>query len=96
MEKLLISSRELKDDFHNYLKSGTWPEGESQEKRAILLSWFLQWFGVPSSSVIKKAVDRIKPRLKLMSSSSVPLLRLYFPRTHIDVVAVIDRCFSSS
>nr|KYP73070.1 Anaphase-promoting complex subunit 1 [Cajanus cajan] len=92
VEELLNSSQELKDDFHNYLKLGKWPDGESQDKRSILLSWFLQWFDVPTSSVIRTAVDRVKP--KLMSSSSIPLLRLFFPRTHIHVLSEIDRCLS--
>ncbi|XP_027940557.1 anaphase-promoting complex subunit 1 isoform X2 [Vigna unguiculata] len=92
VEELLNCSQELKDDFHNYLKLGKWPDGESQDKRSILLSWFLQWFDVPASSVIRTAVDRVKP--KLMSSSSVPFLRLLFPRTHIRVISEIDRCLS--
>lgn len=92
VEELLNCSQELKDDFHNYLKLGKWPDGESQDKRSILLSWFLQWFDVPSSSAIRTAVDRVKP--KLMSSSSVPFLRLFFPRTHIHVISEIDRCLS--
>ncbi|BAT81104.1 hypothetical protein VIGAN_03076200 [Vigna angularis var. angularis] len=92
VEELLNCSQELKDDFHNYLKLGKWPDGESQDKRSILLSWFLQWFDVPASSVIRTTVDRVKP--KLMSSSSVPFLRLLFPRTHIRVISEIDRCLS--
>lgn len=93
VEELLNSSQELKEDFHKYLKMGTWPDGESQDKRSILLSWFLQWFDVPASTVIATAIGRFKP--KLMSSSSVPLLRLSFPRTHINVISEIDRCFLS-
>lgn len=90
VEELLNCSQELKDDFHTYLKLGKWPDGESQDKRSILLSCYLQWFDVPASSVIRLAIDRVKP--KLMSSSSVPLLRLCFPRTHINVISEIDRC----
>ncbi|XP_061351686.1 anaphase-promoting complex subunit 1 [Gastrolobium bilobum] len=92
VEELLNCSQELKDDFHKYLKYGKWPDEESQDKRSILLSWFLQWFDVPASSVIKTAIDRVKP--KHMLSSSVPLLRLSFPRTHINVINEIDRCLS--
>ncbi|XP_015931282.1 anaphase-promoting complex subunit 1 isoform X1 [Arachis duranensis] len=93
VEELLNGSQELRDDFHKYLKLGTWPNGESQDKRSILLSWFLHWYDVPTSSAIKFAIDRVKP--KLMSSSSVPLLHLCFPRTHINVISEIHRCFSS-
>ncbi|XP_027331009.1 anaphase-promoting complex subunit 1 isoform X2 [Abrus precatorius] len=92
VEELLNCSQELKDDFHKYLKLGKWPDGESQDKRSILLSWFLQWFDVPASSLIRTAADRVKP--KFMSSSSVPLLRLVFPRTHINAISEINRCFS--
>lgn len=92
VEELLNSSQELKDDFHKYLKLGKWPDGESQDKRSILLSWFLQWYNVPASSVIRTAIDRVKP--KRMSSSSIPLLRLSLPRTHINVISEIDRCFT--
>lgn len=92
VEELLNCSQELKDDFHKYLKLGKWPDGESQDKRSILLSWFLQWFDVPASSVVRTAIDRVKP--KLMSSSSIPLLRLSFPRTHINVITEIDRCLT--
>lgn len=92
VEELLNSSQELKDDFHKYLKLGKWPEGESQDKRSILLSWYLQWYNVPASSVIRTAIDGIKP--KRMSSSSIPLLRLSLPRTHINVIHEIDRCLA--
>ncbi|KAF7816492.1 Anaphase-promoting complex subunit 1 [Senna tora] len=95
VEELLNWSQELKDDFHNYVKSGKWPDGESQEreKLAILLSWFLQWFGVPPSSVIQSAIDRVKPKLM---ASSVPLSRLLFPSAPINVISEIDVCLSSS
>ncbi|KAK7300517.1 hypothetical protein RJT34_11363 [Clitoria ternatea] len=92
VEELLNCSPELKDDFHKYLKFGKWPDGDSVDKRSKLLAWFLQWFDVPASSVIRTAVDRVKP--KIMSSSSVPLLHLFFPRTHINVIREIDRCLS--
>lgn len=91
VEEVLNSSQELKDDFHKYLKLGKWPDGESQNKHSVLLSWYLQWYDVPPSSVTRTAIDRVKP--KLMSSSSVPLLRLCFPKTHIDAISEIDRCF---
>ncbi|KAJ1401190.1 Anaphase-promoting complex subunit 1, partial [Sesbania bispinosa] len=91
VEELLNCSQELKDDFHKYLKLGKWPDGESQDKRSILLSWFLQWFEVPPSSAISTAIDRVKPKPTV--SSSVPLLRLSFPRTHLSVISEIDRCF---
>lgn len=94
VEELLNCSQDLKDDFCNYVHSGRWPNGESQgDKRQLLLSWYVQWFGVPSPSVIKVAVEKVKPKLK--SSSLVPLLHLLFPRTHINAIAEIDKLFSS-
>ncbi|KAJ7959636.1 Anaphase-promoting complex subunit 1 [Quillaja saponaria] len=89
MEELLSCSQELRDDFHNYLKSGKWPDGESHVKRSMLLSWYLQWFGVPASSVIKIATEKIKPTIML--SSSVPFLCLSFPGIHINVISEIDK-----
>lgn len=90
VEKLLNCSQDLKDDFHDYVKSGKWPDGE----RSILLSWFLQWYSVPPSSVMQAAIERVKkPKLPL---SSVPLLRLFFPSTPINVLNEIDTCLSCS
>uniref|UniRef100_A0A2N9GLI6 Uncharacterized protein n=1 Tax=Fagus sylvatica TaxID=28930 RepID=A0A2N9GLI6_FAGSY len=85
VDELLNCSLGLKDDFCNYLTSGRWPTVEShREKDAILLSWYLQWFGVPAPFVIKTAAEKIKP--KLMSSSLTPFLRLLFPSTHINAI----------
>lgn len=93
VEELLNCSQELTDDFRNYVKSGKWPDGESQQKRSILLSWFLQWFGVPPSSIIQTAINRVKSK---RMASSVPLLRLIFPSTPINVINEIDRYLSCS
>ncbi|XP_059457851.1 anaphase-promoting complex subunit 1 [Corylus avellana] len=94
VDELLNCSPALKDDFCNYLNSGRWPIGGSQgEKGSILLSWYLQWFGVPTPSMIKIAVEKIKP--KLISSSLVPFLRMLFPSTHIIAIGEIDESFSS-
>ncbi|KAL0003395.1 hypothetical protein SO802_017176 [Lithocarpus litseifolius] len=93
VDELLNFSPGLKDDFCNYLNSGKWPIMESErEKSAILLSWYLQWFGVPAPFVIKTAAERIKP--KLMSSSLTPFLRLLFPSTHINAIGEIDKFLS--
>ncbi|XP_075671418.1 anaphase-promoting complex subunit 1 isoform X2 [Castanea sativa] len=93
VDELLNFSPGLKDDFCNYLNSGKWPIMESErEKGAILLSWYLQWFGVPAPFVIKTAAERIKP--KLMSSSLTPFLRLLFPSTHINAIGEIDKFLS--
>uniref|UniRef100_A0A5B7B7B0 Putative anaphase-promoting complex subunit 1 isoform X2 n=1 Tax=Davidia involucrata TaxID=16924 RepID=A0A5B7B7B0_DAVIN len=94
VEELLNYSPGLKNDFYNYMKSGTWPSGESPEGKLLtLLSWYLQWYSVPAPSIIKMAVEKIKP---MRTSSSVPLLRLLLPRTHIKVIGEIDRLYFSS
>lgn len=93
VEELLNYSGELKDDLYSYLSSGKWPNME--EKRLILLSWYLQWFNIPAASVVKTAVEKVKAKLT-PQLSSVPLLRLLFPGTHIDAINEIDKlCFSS-
>ncbi|GAV64914.1 Apc1 domain-containing protein [Cephalotus follicularis] len=93
VEELLNCSEGLKDDFCNYLNSEKWPNDESGVRNSLLLSWYLKWFSVPAPSIIKNVVEKIKP--KLMSSSSVPLLRLLLPGTHINAIGEIDNyCFS--
>ncbi|KAM6598818.1 anaphase-promoting complex subunit 1 [Cannabis sativa] len=91
VEDLLKCFEGLQDNFRNYLRSGTWPNGE--EKGPILLSWYLQWFGVPAPSVIKTAGEKMKPKVK---SSLVPVLRLLFPNTDINVIGEIDKFLSSN
>ncbi|KAG6735069.1 hypothetical protein I3842_01G302100 [Carya illinoinensis] len=94
VDDLLNFSPELKEDLCNYLNSGRWPIGGSLgENGSILLSWYLQWFGVPAPSVINTAVKKIKP--KLMSPSMIPLLRLLFPTTHINAIGEMDKFLSS-
>lgn len=94
VEELLHCSEGLKIDFCNYLNFGRWPNDQTEgEKNSVLLSWYLQWFAVPSSSIIKTAMERVKP--KLVSASSVPLLRLLLPRTHINAIGEIDKLLVS-
>ncbi|KAL5540564.1 hypothetical protein UlMin_045257, partial [Ulmus minor] len=92
VEDLLNSSEGIKVDFRNYMNSRTWPNAKSQGP--ILLSWYLQWFGVPAPSVMNTALEKIKPKLK--TSSLVPILRLLFPSIDINVVREIDKFLSSN
>ncbi|EXB88404.1 Anaphase-promoting complex subunit 1 [Morus notabilis] len=95
VDELLNCCEGLKDNFHNYMISGTWPAAEFQGGRnSILLSWYLQWFGVPAPSVIKTAAEKIRPKLK--SSSFVPVLHLLFPSTDINVIGEINKFLSSN
>ncbi|GAB2272646.1 hypothetical protein Dimus_007470 [Dionaea muscipula] len=82
----------LKSDFSNYVKSGRRPNDEAKN-RAIFLAWYLHWFDVPVPSVLHTAVERIKPKLGI--SSSVPLLHLLLPKTHISAITEIDKLFFS-
>ncbi|KAJ4908777.1 Anaphase-promoting complex subunit 1 [Raphanus sativus] len=96
-EEILNCSTELKIHLRNYLISETWHAVHNSEmqKDVILLSWYLKWFSVPSPSIIKAAVDKIKPKFKV-STSAVPLLRLLLPSTHISAISEIDRVFFPS
>ncbi|KAI9156140.1 hypothetical protein LWI28_001215 [Acer negundo] len=93
LEELLKCSERLKNDFGNYLISGKWPD-DIENHSAVLLSWYLTWYSIPASSVIKTTVEKIKP--KLISSSLVPLLRLLFPNTHMNAIGEVDKLISSS
>ncbi|RID73006.1 hypothetical protein BRARA_B00180 [Brassica rapa] len=90
-EEILNSSTELKTNLRDYLTSEAWPD---DQKDLILLSWYLKWFSVPSPSIIKAAVEKIKSKCKI-SASAVPLLRLVLPSTHISAIREIDRVFFS-
>ncbi|XAR71918.1 hypothetical protein NMG60_11018372 [Bertholletia excelsa] len=88
MEELLKYYLGLQSDFHNYLETGRWPAENSQHSNpSTFLSWYLQWYNVPAPSVIKNAVEKIKPGHK----SSFPILRLLFPRTHVNAIGEIDK-----
>ncbi|XP_065870277.1 anaphase-promoting complex subunit 1 isoform X2 [Euphorbia lathyris] len=91
LEELFVFSESLKNDLCIYLNTARWP---NEEKNSILLSWYLQWYGVPNPSVIWMAMDKIKT--KQLSSSLVPLLHLLFPTTHINAIGEIDKCLFSS
>ncbi|XP_038722804.1 anaphase-promoting complex subunit 1 [Tripterygium wilfordii] len=93
IEELLNCSEGLRNDLCNYLMLGRWPDEAEGDKNSVLLSWYLQWFGIPASSVVKAVVDKIKP--KLLSSSSVPLLRLSLPGTHMNAIRDIDKLLFS-
>ncbi|KAG2334579.1 hypothetical protein Bca52824_005759 [Brassica carinata] len=96
-EEILNCSTELKINLRNYLASEAWPDDHNSEmqKDTILLSWYIKWFSVPSPSIIKAAVEKIKSKFKV-STSAVPLLRLLLPSTHITAISEIDRVFFPS
>lgn len=95
VEELLNGSEALKSDLRNYLNSGSWPnDGSFGVKSSTILSWYLQWFGVPAAPTVKAMVDKIKPMN--ISLSPVPLLCLLLPGTHINAVEEINRFLLST
>ncbi|KAJ0235224.1 Anaphase-promoting complex subunit 1 [Hirschfeldia incana] len=96
-EEILNCSTELKINLRKYLTSEAWPGDHNSklQKDVILLSWYLKWFSVPSPSIIKAAVEKIKSKFKV-STSAVPLLRLLLPSTHISAISEINRVFFPS
>lgn len=96
IDDLLSYSASLKDDLPNYLTSGMWPEDNRGGNSKTVLSWYLQWYGVPAPSVIKTVVEKLQPlRSGGTSSCLVPLLHLLFPKTHMQAITDIDKfCFS--
>ncbi|EFH47427.1 hypothetical protein ARALYDRAFT_487351 [Arabidopsis lyrata subsp. lyrata] len=96
-EEILNCSTELKINLRNYLTSEAWPDDKSSklQKDIIILSWYLKWFSVPSPSIIKAAVEKIKSKSK-NSTWAIPLLRLLLPSTHISAISEIDSVFFSS
>ncbi|KAL2526600.1 Anaphase-promoting complex subunit 1 [Abeliophyllum distichum] len=94
VEEILNFSLDLRTDFSAYIKSGRWPTEDFQGKiPGMILSWYLQWYGVPSALDIKRAAEKIK-RIKIRSS--VPFLRLVFPTTHITAIEQINNVWFSS
>ncbi|KAG5237443.1 anaphase-promoting complex [Salix suchowensis] len=61
------------------MDSGRWLNDQTGHRKNVLLSWYLQLFGVLASSVIKTTMEKVKP--ELVSASWVLLLRLLFPKT---------------
>ncbi|KAL8463255.1 hypothetical protein ACS0TY_034046 [Phlomoides rotata] len=91
VEDLLNSWVELNSGIHDYVMSGEWPS--HNPKSRIILSWYLQWYNVPSALDIKRAVGKLK---NANIRSSLPLLRLVFPTTHIAAIDVINNLLLSS
>ncbi|KAK4359005.1 hypothetical protein RND71_021234 [Anisodus tanguticus] len=88
VEEILSSSLEFQKDFSRYMKSGRWPTEDYATRASTLLSWYVQWYNVPSPFEVKRALDKIKP---INLSSSVPLLHLVFPATDVTALSEINR-----
>ncbi|PHT44904.1 hypothetical protein CQW23_14062 [Capsicum baccatum] len=87
VEKILSSSLEFQD-FSTYIKSGRWPTEDCGRRASTLLSWYVQWYNVPSPFEVKRAFDKINV---VITPSSVPLLHLVFPRTDVTALCEINR-----
>lgn len=93
VEDVLNCLTDLNANIRNYTLSGKWPTDHSHiMKSSVTLSWYLQWYSVPSPLDIKRAAEKIK---SAQTSSSVPLLRLVFPTTHVAAIDVINTFLSS-
>ncbi|CAL9156743.1 unnamed protein product [Musa hybrid cultivar] len=92
MEEILICSQSLNENVFKYLDSGIWPDCQSDTGKmdAMLLSWYLLWYGIPSFRVIKSAVEKIKAKAPL-SLTMIPLLRLLLPTTQAKGIFEIDK-----
>ncbi|KZV34947.1 anaphase-promoting complex subunit 1 [Dorcoceras hygrometricum] len=93
-EEILNCSLNLKSVIGAYIKSGEWPTDESLgNKPATILSWYLQWYNVPSPFDIRRFEEKIK---RIENGPSVPLLRLVFPETHTVAIHLINNLWQSS
>ena len=92
IEEILMSPYMLKDHFHEYLRLGKWPEEQhsGSKMNAILLSWYLCWFGVPPPHIVRSALEKIRSKVPC-SSSMAPLLHMLLPSTHTKAIAEIDK-----
>lgn len=94
VEDILNSSTDMNADIRDYALSGKWPTDHSRAmKSSITLSWYLQWYNVPSPLDIRRAAEKIK---WVKTSSSVPLLRVVFPTTHVAAIDAINGFLSTS
>ncbi|CAA6654742.1 unnamed protein product [Spirodela intermedia] len=72
-----------------WLLGGKWPHEQGDKTAAILLSWYLQWFGIPHPHLVKSALVKVKP--ETMRSSAVPLLSMLLPRTRSSALSEIHK-----
>ena len=87
---MLTSSNEVKVNLPRYLE-GKWPRQQGDMVGAIILSWYLQWFGLPNSHAVKSALVKAKPGVM---KSSVCLLSMLLPRTHISALYEVEKIAS--
>lgn len=92
VEEMLNFSHELKVNLVGYL-GGKWLHEQGDKTGAIILSWYLQWFGIPPPHLVKSALVRVKP--ETMKSSAVPLLSMLLPRTRASALSEIHKLLSS-
>lgn len=94
VEELLAYSPSLKTSMHDYFRSGKWSgDGLQDDNISTLLSWYLQWYSVPSPSTLQAGIHKLK---SIRTPSLVPLLCLLFPGTHINAINEIDNFLLSS
>ncbi|KAG0481181.1 hypothetical protein HPP92_012039 [Vanilla planifolia] len=96
VEEILNTYVGFQKVFINYLNMNKWPDDPSVEHRqeAMLLSWYLHWYSVAPSNVVKQALEKIKTKVPIFSSM-VPLLHLLLPTTHNRAITEIDKLMLS-
>ncbi|KAL6620059.1 hypothetical protein ACP70R_035198 [Stipagrostis hirtigluma subsp. patula] len=87
VEDIFAELPNLKENFSSYMRTGKWPDAEND---AVLLSWYLQWYSIPSPHVVAYAVEKVKPRVAA-GVSMLPLLRLLLPTTHFVGLMEIEK-----
>ncbi|XP_078435286.1 E3 ubiquitin ligase [Wolffia australiana] len=93
VEEMLNSSDEIRVDLGAYLQSG-WRHKRGDKSSAILLAWYLKWFGVPSLHEVKSALVKVNP--KVNTSSAVPLLSMISLGTHVGALyRIVDAAATS-
>ncbi|KAL6003370.1 hypothetical protein ACLOJK_023593 [Asimina triloba] len=88
----ILNYSQGREHLRHYLNSGRWPQEKlgGGKDGAVILSWHLQWYGIPSPSAIQTAVNKIKSKVPA-GFSSVPLLHLLLPKTCVNALAEIDK-----
>ncbi|XP_031485584.1 anaphase-promoting complex subunit 1 isoform X2 [Nymphaea colorata] len=88
IEDILVSWSGASGHLLKYLADGKCPfEDMAKDLRStLLLSCYLQWFEIPSSSIVQSAVSKIKVKAVI---PSVPFLHMLLPATHINALSLI-------
>ncbi|XP_023752890.1 anaphase-promoting complex subunit 1 [Lactuca sativa] len=95
VQELLAYSPCLRNNIilNDYFRTGKWSEDDNI---STLVSWYLQWYNVPPPSLIQAGIKKLKSiqsqtQTQRQRPSTIPLLRLLFPGTHINAINEIHK-----